>query len=216
MKQLRHYSMLIILIASGVAAQFSVSAQTIKDVFSNSETKIFFYGIDFTKTKLIDDVTANENDIVQRQYAGINQLAINEPDKFDLKAAFGRTIEHDITTAVKRNEKVNPDAVKSSTSADFNRFKESDIADIVKTFDADPKNGVGLLFIVESMSKSAKAANIWVTLFDPKTKKVLMTEKMEGKATGFGFRNYWAGSIKDVILDIKKKKYKEWKSKYGG
>src|SRR5690349_801132 len=130
MKQVRHYSLLIILMVFGVAAQLSVSAQTIKDVFSNTETKIFYYGIDFTKTKLIDDVAANEGDIVDRQYAGINQLTINEPDKFDLKAAFGRTIEHDITTAVARNEKVKPESVKSSTSADFNRFKESDVADI--------------------------------------------------------------------------------------
>lgn len=215
MKKINHYSRLIAFFAFILGVQFPISAQTIKDVFTNSDTKIFYYGIDFTKAKLIDDATANEQDIRDRQYDGINQLSINEPDKFDLKAAFGRTIEHDISETMKRNEKVSAGAIKSSTSADFNRFKENDVADIVKSFNADPKNGIGLLFVVEAMSKSAKAAAIWVTLFDPKTKKILMTERLEGKAAGFGFRNYWAGSIKNVILEIKKKKYKEWQSKYG-
>jgi len=38
---------------------------------------------------------------------------------------------------------------------------------------------------------------------------------MEGKPGGFGFRNYWSAAIRDVIIDIKKKKYSEWKTKYG-
>jgi hypothetical protein len=45
-----------------------------------------------------------------------------------------------------------------------------------------------------------------------------MTERMEGKLNklgGFGFKNYWAAPFKDVIDEIKKKKYSEWKSKYG-
>ena len=37
----------------------SLFAQTIKDVFNNSESPLFYLGIDFTKAKLIDDATAN-------------------------------------------------------------------------------------------------------------------------------------------------------------
>ena len=72
------------------------------------------------------------------------------------------------------------------------------------------------MFIVEGMSKSAKAASVWVTFVDVKTKKVLHTERIEGKAGGFGFRNYYAAAIKNVLDQIEKKKYKEWKSQYGG
>ncbi|MGC4034520.1 MAG: hypothetical protein QM764_01075 [Chitinophagaceae bacterium] len=192
------------------------SAQTLKDMFSNSETPVFYYGIDFTKAKLIDDATASASDVRDNKYTAINQLIINESDKYDLKAAFNRTVDHDISEVNKRNEKANAEAIMSTSSADFHRLKESDIDAIVKSFDAGGKKAVGLLFIVEAMSKSQKSMAVWVTLFDPKSKKVLMTERMEGKATGFGFRNYWAGSIKDVLTDIKKKKYSEWKTKYGG
>ena len=69
---------------------------------------------------------------------------------------------------------------------------------------------------MEAMSKSEKAASIWVTLVDMKSKKVLMTERIESKVSmAFGFRNYWASSIRNLIETIQKKKYNEWKSRYG-
>jgi hypothetical protein len=73
------------------------------------------------------------------------------------------------------------------------------------------------LFVVEGMSKGQKGETIWVTFIDMGAKKMLFTERMEGK-TGmvFGFRNYWAAPINDVIKTIEKKKYKEWQAKYGG
>jgi len=198
-----------------LTTQFSAFSQTLKDVFTNSETPVFFYGVDFTKTKLIDDPATNVSDIRDRQFAGINAFIIAEPEKFDLKSAFNRTVEHDPTEVNSRNEKVNTEAIKSYSSSDFTRLKEADIQELIKGFDGGGKKGVGLLFIVEAMSKSAKAMAVWVTLFDPKTRKVLMTERMEGKPGGFGFRNYWSAAIRDVIIDIKKKKYSEWKKKYG-
>jgi hypothetical protein len=80
------------------------------------------------------------------------------------------------------------------------------------------KQGAGLLFVMEAMRKEEKnsGAAIWVTLVDMKTKKILMTERIESKVGGgFGFRNYWASTIKNLIDDIDEKKYKEWKLKYG-
>jgi hypothetical protein len=37
---------------------------------------------------------------------------------------------------------------------------------------------------------------------------------MTGKAGGFGYKNYWAKSVFEVLEDIEKKKYKEWKNKH--
>jgi hypothetical protein len=196
----------------------SLFAQTIKDVFNNSETPIFYFGVDYTKAKLIDDATANATDIRDRQYAGINELVITEVKKYDLKGAFHKSfVDHDLGFVNKRNEKVNTEQILSTNSGDYHRLKESDIDELVRGFDCGDKKGTGLLFVVEAMSKSQKGAAIWVTLFDIKSKKVLMTERMEGKTgMGFGFRNFWAIPIKNVIEEIDKKKYKEWKAKYGG
>ena len=49
------------------------------------------------------------------------------------------------------------------------------------------------------------------------SRKLLMTERMEGKTgMAFGFRNFWANPIRHIIEDIEKKKFSEWKAKYGG
>ena len=62
------------------------------------------------------------------------------------------------------------------------------------------------------MSKGREEASYWVTFVDMKNKKVLLTKRMLGKAVGFGFRNYWAGSAKNVFKAMKKE-FKNWELK---
>jgi hypothetical protein len=215
MKQIFKFSWFIALfIFSGI--KNTVFAQTAKDVFTNSETQILYLGIDFTKAKLIDDANANAIDIRDRQYAGINDLIVTESKKYDLKDAFHKSyVDHDLGPVAKRNEKINAEDIKSTNTSDFHRLQESDIQSLVSGFDFGDKKGVGLLFVMEAMNKSGKSAAIWVTLVDMKAKKVLMTERLEGKTgMSFGFRDYWATPVKEIIKDIEKKKYNEWKLKY--
>lgn len=196
----------------------STVAQSLKDLFTNSETPLFYYGIDFTQARVIDDAAANATDIRDRQFPGINNTVVNESGKFDFRGAFHKnSIDHDLRFVQSRNKKMKVEGIKSTNVSDYNRLKEADIHKLVKDFDFGSANkAIGLLFIVEGMSKSAKAATVWVTFVDVKNKKVLHTERMEGKGSGFGFRNYWAAAIKDVLDQIEKKKYSEWKSKYSG
>jgi len=200
-------------------AMFSLTssqAQTMKEVFSG-EAPLFYYGIDFTKAKLIDDAAANALDIKERQFAGINDVVVNEPKKYDFAKVFHKSsVNHDLAAVHKKNSTINADDIKSTTPGDFSRLKAADIDGIVKGLDVGDKKGTGLVFVMEAMSKSQKEAAIWVTFFDIKTKKVLLTERLLGTAAGFGFRNYWAATIKDVLTQIDKKKYDEWRSKYGG
>ncbi len=191
-------------------------SQTLKEVFNDSESPLTYLGIDFSKTKLLD--LGNADDIRNRLYGSINDLIVLEPKKFDLKGAFRNSnINHDFGAVNKNISKVNSSDILSTNMSDFDRFKESDIAAVVNALDLSGKNGVGLLFVMEAMRKVDKKgdAAIWVTLVDMKTKKVLMTERMIAKATGIGFRNYWASTIKEVIEEINKKKYKDWRNKYG-
>ncbi|MEP7107083.1 MAG: hypothetical protein ABI760_03860 [Ferruginibacter sp.] len=193
-----------------------IKAQSLKDVFNSSETPVFYIGVDFTLARVID-APENASDIRDRHYPGINYLVVNEPKKYDLAGAFHKSsIDHDLSLVDKRNAKINTEEIKTNNSADYSRLKEDDINKLVKGFDFSGKKGVGVLFIVEGMSKAKKGAAIWVTFIDMGAKKVLMTERMEGKTgMAFGFRNFWANPIRDVLDDIEKKKYNEWKSKYG-
>jgi hypothetical protein len=201
----------LILCLSGI-----VNAQSPKEFFSSSETPVTWLGVDFTLVKMVGMADANLNDIRDRQCTGINQVIVNEPKKYDLADAFDKkSVTTDISEVNKRNEKMNIEGVKSDNASDYQRLKPEDIAKLVKGFDFGGKKGLGILFVMEGMSKTEKEGSMYATLVDMGKNKMLMTERVTGDAGGFGFRNYWAGSINKVLQSIDKRKYKEWKEKYG-
>jgi hypothetical protein len=195
-----------------------LSAQTLKDVFTSSETQILYLGIDFTQARLING-TSGTGVQVRDFFLPINNVVINEPKKYDLQGAFNKSlINNSLGIVKKRNEKTNAENILSTESSDFNRLKEEDISNLVKGIDFEKNKGLGLLFVVEAMKKIDKGgvSSVWVTIVDMGAAKMLMTERMEGTTSaGFNFRNYWASTIFNIIEAINKKKYKEWKRKYG-
>lgn len=196
----------------------SLSAQTLKDVFTSSETQILYLGIDYTEARLINS-TSGTGIQVRDFFPLINNVVITEPQKYDLQGAFNKSsINNSLGIITKRNEKTNAENILSTESSDFNRLKAEDISNLVKGIDFEKKKGLGLLFVVEAMKKVDKVGttSIWVTIVDMGAGRMLMTERMEGTTgAGIGFRNYWASTIFNVIESIEKKKYKEWKRKYG-
>lgn len=220
MKQNKKLNWLIaVLLMLGISTQsFS---QSIKDFFNNNSTQLTYLGIDYFKNKLINDPGSNENDIKNRLYASMNDVVVNEMDKnYKFGSAFSRSgnVSADIAAVTARNEKIKANDINSSSEADFNRLTEADIAAEVKAIGIKSGDGVGLVFIMEGMKKEEKKSYgaVWVTLVDLKTKKVLMTERMEQEAAGFGFRNFWVSIVKKSLIEIDKKKYKAWKKQYGG
>lgn len=193
-------------------------SQSLKDFFSNNSIPLTYLGIDYTKNRLINDPGGNPADIQARLYGSMNDLVINEPDNYKIADAFNRSgeVTNDISAVTAKNGKINANDIRSSNASDFNRLTEADIAAVVKALDLKNKDGIGLVFIMEGMMKEEKKSfgSVWVTLIDMKTKTVLMTERMEQEAAGFGFRNFWASIIKKSIIEINKKKYKGWEKKY--
>ncbi|MBX2796875.1 MAG: hypothetical protein KTR31_04375 [Myxococcales bacterium] len=64
--------------------------------------------------------------------------------------------------------------------------------------------GLGLVFIADQLNKPEQKGCYWVTFFDLQSKAVRSTEHRCGKARGFGFRNYWFGTVKGVIAGLRK------------
>jgi hypothetical protein len=185
--------------------------------FNNESLPATYLGIDFTLAKLINDDASNARTIQLEQFNGINDLMIKENKKYDIQEAYHRsTWTPNIKEVENRNDKANPDSLKSSNEADLTRLKPGDIDNLVKNFNYGSLKGYGVLLIMEAMSKTGKAASIWFTLIDMDSKKVLTTARVEGKlGSGFGFRNYWASAIKNAISHVKSKDYEQWKSGAG-
>jgi hypothetical protein len=109
----------------------------------------------------------------------------------------------------KNNKAISPDDVMTYNSHSISR---EEVSKIISKYDqGDKTEGLGLVFVVESFDKNIPYGAYWVTFFDIKTKKVLFTERCAGTPIGIGLRNYWAGSLKNVLTDIREQKFKMWK-----
>ncbi|UPK71463.1 hypothetical protein [Chitinophaga filiformis] len=188
-------------------------AQTLKEFFSNESTPLTYLGVDFSAAK-IEGETATAAEIVNK-FEPINNVIVTESKKYDIAGTFKRTSVSNFLEAVQKlNEGVNPATIKANGVADLEKgLTAADIDKHVKKYDLHGQKGIGLVFIMDGMSKTNKEAYVYATLIDLSSKKVLLTERFTGKAQGFGFRNYWAYTIYKVLNSIDHGKYKEWKSK---
>jgi hypothetical protein len=213
MKNILLLSFYVIMI--GFAPCF-VHAQAIsaKAFYNTDSVSATYLGIDFTLTKLINDVASNPTVIVTQQFNGINFLIVKENKKYDIQKAYKCTNWIvDLKSVEARNLKVDPDSLMSSNDADLTRLSASDIEKLVANFDYRNHKGYGILLIVEGLDKTKKMSTIWFTLINMDTKKVLTTERVDGKlGSGFGFRNYWSSSIKNAIGNVESKNYRQWQA----
>lgn len=197
----------------------SASAAEAKDVFTTDE--IVWFGLDFSKAKMVGQFTqfgdageASGTQMKQKFFPAWNMLVLNEPKNFDLKKAFRKTgIFNDLSVVEKRNAAVDPDKLFTYNE---HKIEKSEIEKIIAEYKGgEKKEGIGLVFIVEAFSKPAEMGSFYVTLFDIASHKVLITERLAGRTGGFGLRNYWARSVKEVIQQIDKTSYTSWKTGYG-
>ncbi len=128
----------------------------------------------------------------------------------------------DIGPVNKRTSKIDPDNLLSDNSDDYQALKPEDITTLVKGFDFNGKTGIGIVWFVEGINKTRKQMSVYVTLVDMKAKKVLFTERMTGEwgnnklRPTFGYTSTYLYCVKEILDEIADKKYKEWKSTYGG
>lgn len=190
-----------------------LQSQEVKNIF-DSQVEATWYGLDFSKIKLIgSDAFTNASNIKNKFFPSWNNLILDESAKYDLKLIFHKDeVSFDLSIVEKRNKL--PEADELVIDHEDYTLDKKIIEGIIKEYDTEAKEGIGIVFIMESFNKPENLGTMWVTYFDIATKNVLLTEKMSGKAGGIGLRNFWAKTYYNVMLEIRKKKFKTWKKEY--
>ena len=191
----------------------SANAQTKADLFGNSYLPVTFLGLDFTKASYIGDPGTVSPSEMKNLFNSINILMISEPKKYDFKTTFRKDkMESNISVTEERNKTVDQDNLLTFDSKKYKSLDEKDISAMIKNYKFDSGNkGVGLVFIMEGLNKMIEQASMWVTFVNMDTKEIIFTQRIEGKAAGFGFRNHWAGAIYSALKEIDSHQFKEWK-----
>jgi hypothetical protein len=190
------------------------NAQTVNDIFSASDPKITMCGVDFTHVKIL-----GENDALTIRnvyFSAINTLLMTEQEKYNFRTALKKGyVEYNMDEVYTHNMNRNIENMlvfsNNIPPMPFDTIKQ-----IIKSYKFPDKTGVGLMIIMESMDKPGGISTMDVVFFNMATKDILLSEKMSGVVGGFGFRNFYARSIYNVINEIRDVKYDQWKKKYAG
>jgi hypothetical protein len=182
----------------------SVFAQSPSDV-SNSKSWTWF-GIDYSHCYFLTKMDFPDAYDLKEKLQAWNDLVLLEKEKYIYKTLTSKKVDFStdmikaVNDQVDVTERLDNDGFKST------HLDPADIQGIVNGYDIPQHlEGVGLILIAESYSKPNKKGAYFVTFFDIETGEVLITERMLGKAQGFGLRNYWAYSYYKVLQQVGKK-----------
>ncbi len=210
----------LVLVIASICVVLTAAAQKVEDLFKRSDVLVTWLGLDFSHAKMIGDFTQfkeaggqSASDIRNRFFPAWNNVIIHEQKKYDIGAMLRKEdIVYDIDMIMKINASTSLESIESNFTPNY---KNEDIAGFVKTYNTGDKKGIGVLFLVECFNKNAEKAIIHFVAINMTTKEVLLHERLSGKPKGFGLRNFWAGSIFNVINDIRDDYYKTWKGQHG-
>jgi len=208
-----NFCIFFLLLAFFLSMPGSVAGQSKKDFFSSPDTKTTWLGLDFTELRIFGDSEADVMAIRDQYFGSINYLVITETNKYNVAQAFRRTkLVYDLTDVTRLNAEVDPDKLIVMSSEAVMKITPERVQELVNVYQLTESTGYGIVFIMEGFNKSKKVATMYVTIIDLASKKVLLTKRMEGKAAGFGYRNYWARTVHDVLNSINQSAYNKWKS----
>jgi hypothetical protein len=161
-----------------------------------AEKNITWFGVDFTLARFTL-VTEDPAAIVSTSLKAINTLILAEPEKYDLKKFFSKSeVTPDVDMVNERNSKIDPTIL---VVPDKYTITPEDVKKVISSYDTKGKTGMGLVFVAENLNKVEQIGSFYVVFFDMGTKEIIDSERRVGKAAGFNFRNYWAGSVFAVM-----------------
>lgn len=163
---------------------------------AQNNEKVYVYGIDYSYAK----VFAADESVEQfaTAFESINMLIITEPEKYDFSRILGKRVDVVLEPILK--------VVSSCDYADLktlnNSYEEPEYAEIVKNYELPQTEGIGFILIAKVLNKPMTKASYELITFDIATREILTEREVSGKAGGFGLRNYWAGSVYDIIKKV--------------
>ncbi len=207
----------ILLILMLLSPVLTTEAQNVQDLF-RPDVPVTWYGIDYSHCKLIgsfaefaDAGRKSTWQIRDSYFPKWNAIIMQEPAKYDVRGMLRRgDMGFDLEMITNINAQ--------TPLAEMEVFmpvilSAEDLQSFVNQYDFKGQQGIGIVFIAESLNKIMNEAWYHFVAIDIKTGKVILHERMRGQPKGVGLRNYWANSIHYVIRNIQEYYYWEWKKR---
>lgn len=187
-----------------------LKAQSVREIFD--ELAVVYYGIDYGHAKftgVFDQYVRDgkdENQVKSKFFTDCNEVVLLEKSKYNISKNFQKP------SVIYHLDMINKKNLESVTTNNVlpKRLDSEKIQHIVNTYDTGEDTGLGLVFITDEYNKYERIGAYYVTFFDISSKKVLLTEKVTAEPGGFGLRNFWISSFKQILTKCHWR-YRTWK-----
>jgi hypothetical protein len=193
-----------------------ITAGIVRAQESAGPDTLVWCGLDYSMTKMIGTTDfAQPGQIFPGMLVAWNALFMKEMLPELEKMA--KSVRTDLAAVEASNEKANEKQIQREDGTRDEmvtptHIKESDIADLVRSYKLKNSQGLGLVFVVDRLVKAQETGCLYVVFFDVSSRKVLSSQRFCEKAGGIGFRNYWFRPIKDTVKKLPKT-YREVRGK---
>ncbi len=176
---------------------------------AKSATPVTFVGIDYSRALFVGSGDFTDTAQVTGYYPGEwNRLWASEMMEDTAKAAGPMTQSIEIVAA--SNAKVSDLQIRRTDGGDdivaATEITAETLGELVASYDMKGAEGLALVLVVDRYVKLQEQGCTWVVYFDAGSRKIEAKQRVCEKASGFGFRNYWFRTAKDLVDDIKKLK----------
>jgi hypothetical protein len=172
-------------------------------------TPVTFVGLDYSLAKFVGSGDFQDVGQVTTYYPGEwNRLWADE--MMEKLAYAAGPVTQDISIVAANNAKVTEAQIVRQDGGD-SLVTQSDITPealgaLVKSYDLKGATGLGLVLVVDRYVKLQEKGCTWVVFFDAQSRAIRAKERVCEDAAGFGFRNYWFRTEKDLMDDIERLK----------
>jgi len=196
----------------GVDAEIITDAKK-KEVLG--ATQLTFYGIDFSKLRLINPNKIEQGELIKYTYcpAWIEMFDKDFPEK-KVKKMLSVIDLRDKRTEF-QSEQLEKNDETTAVSYKPPMLNADSIELIVADYNLRETSGIGMSLILSQFRKHDEDVTGFVTFFDIGTRELLYVVKVHAKAGGRGMVEHWFVGLKDVWLQFIADTYDREKKRYG-
>lgn len=185
---------LLMILASVLLAGTVAAHTTMKEVRS-----LTFYGVDFTAAKIVG-AEYRPADVV-RAYGQINQLFMNEPNRYNVAKALKVSVERLQLTAARERNLAIPYAELAAVEV-AEALSPEQVAEVIAAYPEG--SGYGALILGEELNTTNSQVRLRMVVFDRTSREIVYQRVAYIECEGNNLREKWADGI---YLFLKKWKF---------
>lgn len=189
----------------------------VAELFSQEDMKYTWLGVDFSNVKVVGgmDALANWGEKGPGPFTTFycdewNKLFVREGEKYDIRGMLRiDRLGYNYKAITQINAEASIENMYRDREPDYT---QEDIQGFIQDYDFGITDGIGIMYVAESMNKMSENMRIHLVAINLSNNNIMFSEMFETPVGGHGLVNYWARGMYEVVVQVKRKRYKAYRT----